>query len=372
MSNASFDEQEQKTSDEISDLKESSFNEDDSPDLIPPSDVIAYNELRSCADLFRMYEKDRLLIDPDFQRDFIWENPMQTRFIDSLIKSLPIPSMCIALDNATDKRTVIDGRQRISTIVRFLEERKKPWRLSKLDDINPIISGKTPKQIKDKNRKYFDRVEEQILPITVLRYDKGKKNHMNYIFKIFHRLNTVGKPLKNQEIRNCIYGGPLNDLLRNLDQLPEWRHLNRMKPDDNYRFLKQELILRFFAFFYQEKEIYTEGMAKFLNNFMSEHRDDDEDLLQERERIFKRVVLLLFSKIFNGKEPEENISANVLYPVMVGIAKNIDVLEKTQSLELSNRYRTLIQSEAFADKANLANTTIVKNRLQAAEDTFGL
>lgn len=366
-----LDEQEEKKPDEISDLEETSFNEDDSPDQIPPSDVVAYNELRSCADLFRMHERKRLLTNPDFQRDFIWENPMQTRFIDSLIKSLPIPSMCVALDNATDERIVIDGRQRMSTIVRFLGEEEKPWRLSKLDDIDPIISGKTPKQIKEENQNYFDRVEEHTLPITVLRYDKGKQNHMDYIFKIFHRLNTGGKPLKNQEIRNCIYGGPLNNLLRDLDEMPEWRCLNHMKPNDNRRFVKQELILRFFAFLYQEKEAYKGGMAKFLNDFMSKYRNDDDDILQERKIIFKRVVSLLFSKVFNEQEPKENISANALYPIMVGIAKNIDVLENIQSSKLSSHYRTLIESETFADKANLANAIIVQNRLQAAEDTFG-
>ena len=371
MSNKSFDEQEQKIPDEIFDLEEPSFNEDDSPDQIPPSDIIAYNELRSCADLFRMYARERLLINPDFQRDFVWKNAVQTRFIDSLIKSLPIPSMCLAFDNATDERIVIDGRQRMSTIVRFLEQKEKPWRLSRLDDIDPAISGKTSEQIKKDNPEYFDRVEEHTLPITVLRYNKGEQNHMDYIFTIFHRLNTGSEKLKNQEIRNCIYSGPLNNLLRNLDQISEWRHLNHMKPDDNHRFLKQELILRFFAFFYQEKEAYKGGMAKFLNDFMSKHRNDNDDLLQERRRIFKRVILLLFSKVFNGQEPKEHIPANALYPVMVGIAKNIDVLEKIRSPELSGRYRALIQSEAFADKANLANATIVQNRLQAAEDTFG-
>lgn len=81
----------------------------------PPSDIVAFNELRSCADLFRLYEENQLEIQPDYQRDFVWPQTEQTRFIDSLAKQLPIPSMCISFDYKTDKRQVVDGLQRMSS-----------------------------------------------------------------------------------------------------------------------------------------------------------------------------------------------------------------------------------------------------------------
>ncbi|HGY1053571.1 TPA: DUF262 domain-containing protein, partial [Aeromonas salmonicida subsp. pectinolytica] len=104
------------------------FFEDES-DQQPPSDIVAYNELRSCADLFRMYDNGILEISPDFQRDSVWKAAGQTRFIDSLIKQLPIPSMCFSLDYKTQKWQVIDGLQRMSAIIKFLDN-KKDWRLS--------------------------------------------------------------------------------------------------------------------------------------------------------------------------------------------------------------------------------------------------
>ena len=93
----------------------------------PPSDIIAFNELRSCADILRMVTKKQLKIDPDFQRQSIWTEAAQTRFIDSLMKQLPIPSMSISLDYKTDERLVVDGLQRISTIIRFLKD-DSDWR----------------------------------------------------------------------------------------------------------------------------------------------------------------------------------------------------------------------------------------------------
>ena len=125
----------------LSNLENKTFYEDDFAD-VPPPDIVAYNELRSCADLFRMHEQGILEIQPEFQRDIVWKGPDQTRFIDSLIKQLPIPSMCFALDHKAQKWMVIDGLQRISTIVKFL--RGGDWKLSKLDDIDlslPIISS---------------------------------------------------------------------------------------------------------------------------------------------------------------------------------------------------------------------------------------
>ena len=129
----------------ISELEEQTFYEDDYAE-VPPPDIVAYNELRSCADLFRMHEQGILEISPEFQRDIVWKGPDQTRFIDSLIKQLPIPSMCFALDHKQQKWIVIDGLQRISTIVKFLQG--GDWKLSQLDDIDPEIAGKSVAAIK--------------------------------------------------------------------------------------------------------------------------------------------------------------------------------------------------------------------------------
>jgi hypothetical protein len=190
----------------LDELEQKTLFEDDFAEL-PPSDIVAYNELRSCADLFRMHQQGILEIQPDFQRDIVWKGPDQTRFIDSLIKQLPIPSMCFALDHKAQKWIVIDGLQRISSIVKFLEG--GDWKLSDLRDIEQEIAGKSVAAIKTSDTSlhhYYTRVENLSIPVTVLRCDFNKKTHMEYLFTIFHRLNTGGMKLNNQEIRNCIYG----------------------------------------------------------------------------------------------------------------------------------------------------------------------
>jgi hypothetical protein len=63
--------------DTLEKLEQASQTEDDSNE-IPPADIVAYNELRSCADLARMHEEVILQITPDFQRDIVWQGTHQT------------------------------------------------------------------------------------------------------------------------------------------------------------------------------------------------------------------------------------------------------------------------------------------------------
>ena len=348
-----------------------SYGSDDSNET-PPTDIVAYNELRSCADLFRMEQKGILDIQPDFQRDFVWNPADQSRFIDSLIKQLPIPSMCFSLDYKTQKWLVIDGLQRLSTIIRFLKG--SDWKLSKLDDINPEIAGKSCAFLKDESSNlhhYYQRVENLTLPITVLRCDYSKKTHMEYLFTIFHRLNSGGMKLSNQEIRNCIYGGSFNDLLKRLDQLPNWRRINKMKKGENYRLVKQELILRFFAFT-SRLEKYTGSLSKFLNDYMQDLRNAPAKHLEERQLLFTRMTDVVANKVFGGEVPAK-ISITLLEAVLVGVGKNIDYLEREESNRVARMLKKLNHDESFGDEKILEGTSKtkrVKDRLTAATRIF--
>src|SRR6202000_1903710 len=114
----------------------------------------------------------------------------------------PIPSMCLAFDYKNDRYMVIDGLQRMSTIIRFLKG--DDWKLSKLDDMNQDIAGKSAAAIKNATgalKALFTRVQNVSLPINILRCDFSKKSHMEYLFTIFHRLNAGGMKLNNQETR---------------------------------------------------------------------------------------------------------------------------------------------------------------------------
>lgn len=355
---------------DISKIEDRTFETDDTTE-VPPNDIIAYNELRSCADLYRMHDQKVLDLSPDFQRDTVWQPAAKSRFIDSLIKGLPIPSMCFAYDQKKNKWIVIDGLQRISTIVKFLDG--GDWNISNLDDIEPEISGQSVSKIKDeksKLHKYYSRVENLSIPVTVLRCDFTKKNHMEYMFTIFHRLNTGGLKLNNQEIRNCIYSGSFNKLLHDLDKNSSWRKINKMSPGNNYRFKKQEIILRFFAF-HDAYDIYEGGLAKFLNTYMHKHRNSDQTFLENKKEIFERTTSVIHNKLLPTPAPK--LSVSVLEALLVGIGRNIDHAENLTPEILNQKLENMREHPSFSEaelREGLSSKRKVRERLSAAIQVF--
>ena len=347
--------------------EEQSFS--DESDEAPPSDVVAFNELRSCADLYRLHNTGQLEIQPDFQRDIVWPPSEQTRFIDSLAKQLPIPSMCISLDHKTDKRQVVDGLQRMSSIIKFLSE--PDWRLSNLPDIDKRISNKTVDYIDRTLPEIYSRIENTTIPVTVLRCDLSKRSHQEYLFTIFHRLNKGGLKLTNQEIRNCIYSGAFNKLLKDIVASKTFKQLFSIDEQKKYRFSNEELVLRIIAFSDDHSE-YRGPLSRYLNAFMSKKRNISPDARNIIRKKFMDSTDVIYDKILN-EESFPRLSKATIEAIYVGIIRNIDQVFNATDDQLKNAYQALREDPLFsieALKEGLAATEKVKARLDRAVELF--
>lgn len=335
----------------------------------PPDDVFSYNELRSCADLYRMQQEGILEIAPDFQRDLVWHNSDQTRFIDSLTKELPIPSLCFSLDAKTQKWRVIDGLQRVSTIKKFFDE--STWKLSKLEDIDLRLSGETVFNIKKNHPELFRRIQNLTLPVTVLRCNYEKPTHEEYIFTIFHRLNTGGLKLTNQEIRNAIHQGPFNSLLKECNLNKDWRALFGAEKVKEDRYRKIELILRFLAFFDHYLN-YRGKLTTFLNVYMKEHRFASAKEIACKKKLFEETVKLINEELFEGKRLSKTSNA-LIDALLLGVAYNLTSLQKKSSKEVKQMYQSMVQHPSFLEKEmreGIMKREKVLDRLNAAKQIF--
>ena len=336
----------------------------------PPADIVAFNELRSCADLFRLHESKQLNIAPDYQRDLVWPASSQTRFIDSLTKQLPIPSMCISLDYKNEYRQVVDGLQRMYSIIRFLSD--KQWRLSNLKDIDQRISNKTVEFIEKKHPNIYSRIQNTTIPVTVLRCDFSKRNHQEYLFTIFHRLNTGGLKLNNQEIRNCIYSGSFNNLLNEIVLSDIFVKIFSIDEHKKYRKSNQELVLRILAFS-ENIDKYKGPLSKHLNAFMAKYRDDNDNTIQIFRKNLIEALNILYIKILD-EEPLPRLSKATTEAIMVGIIVNLNNLKEKKCKRLKEMYNCLRSDELFslrALKEGLAAKERVIARLTRATEIFG-
>lgn len=277
--------------------------------------------------------------------------------------------MCISLDYKTDKRLIIDGLQRMKSIINFLSEDE--WKLSDLDDVDEEISGKTVHTIKTKSKAVYDRVQNVMIPVTVIRCDYSKKAHNEYLFTIFHRLNSGGVKLNNQEIRNCIYNGSFNTHLKMLAQNNTWKKLLLIKKNKSYRFSNEELILRFFAFG-DNLDKYNGKLSKFLNNYMFAMREPDEQFVSEKTFLFERTINLIYEKML-GKKSAVSFSKTLFEGLLYGVAKNIDSLEQKTIPELKlllKSFNNLQEYNADSLKEGLSGREKVFKRLTASAECF--
>lgn len=355
--------------------EEQTFFEEDRDQPIPPANVVAYNELRSCADLFRMHATGKLEIQPDFQRDIVWKPEEQARFIDSLVKQLPIPSMCFSLDSDTKTWKVIDGLQRMHTITSFLGSAE--WRIAPADDIHPLLRGKKNVQLRtgtEEDKKLYASVEDISIPITVIRCDYRNPEHMRYLFTIFFRLNSGGVRLNNQEIRNCIYSGKFNDLLKSVDRNHRpWHAVYRRIWGKMDRFRSVEILLRMLAFRDRLDE-YDGNLAGFLNEYMlyaSKAGDDDFAAYRRSLEVATALAARTLEHLDYGKR-----SLTFVEGILVGVISNLDTAPAPEhpqaaawARERAERFKMLPAFDSGARYA-LSNAQTVKERLRQAIAAF--
>lgn len=346
------------------------FETGDSEQPIPPPDIVAYNELRSCADLVRMQSSGKLELQPDFQRDVVWKQDDQSRFIDSLVKQLPIPSMCFSLDYKTQRWKVIDGLQRMSSIVKFLSP--TPWRLSNLQDIHPSLQSTRNIDLRngtEEQMRLYTRVEDVSIPITVIRCDYTQQSHMLYLFTIFHRLNSGGVRLTNQEIRNCIYSGKFNDELKAFDYGNlDWKHVKQRVWGSMDRFRSVEVLLRVLAFG-DRRDQYGGNLAKFLNSYMHEKTETESvegELKATLELVISRAKVVL-SSIQLKKLPLMVVEA-----LLVALYSHRATLADRSDDELNEAFTQMLMTPSFAEGARYAVSSVanVTQRLEAAVQSF--
>jgi hypothetical protein len=233
-------------------------------------------------DLCSRIDKGKLDTRAKFQRRYVWENKitLKSRLIESVLLKIPIPTIYTAeLPDGTEE--VIDGQQRLSTFHSFLQnefELKKLEILTELNGMKYSDLSQLPKDYQSELDNYGIRV------IKIL-----KESDPEVKFDIFERLNRGSVILKEQELRNCIYRGNLNDLLIKLTDNKLFLKMQNL-PEPHRRMQDAERILRFFAFCDMSERKYKSPLKTFLNTYMEAHRNLSTKEIETKEQQFKKSL----------------------------------------------------------------------------------
>jgi hypothetical protein len=285
--------------------------------------VYADKSDRSIYELFRRFQRGDLILDPEFQRRYVWDNKKASLLIESVLLEVPIPVIYIAEED-DGKFTVIDGQQRLRSFFRYLNNEFALKGLSVMSELNG-------KKFKDLDKEYQSKIEDTSLRVIEIR----KESHPDVKFEIFERLNVGSVKLTDQELRNCIYRGKYNDLIKELAEERDFLNILGLR-EPHSRMYDKELVLNFFAFYNQTYLNYKPPMKQFLNKEMENNRNLSEDRLSELKSVFKKCISLVktvfgdkaFRRFILGDEKDPNgrwemrkINVGLFQVIMIGFSQ---------------------------------------------------
>lgn len=163
----------------------------------------------SIQEIYQKIRSGRLVLSPDYQRNEIWPNDKKTAFIESLYMGIIIPPIYVVEIPGADLLSdsiyeVVDGKQRLTTIEKFLAKR---FALSKksLEYYKDWFGGKTYYDIQEQYPVETLEMLSSVLDIYVITANSPEFTK----YDIFSRLNKGAEKLKVNEIRKAIYRSPL-------------------------------------------------------------------------------------------------------------------------------------------------------------------
>ncbi|MDH2379044.1 MULTISPECIES: DUF262 domain-containing protein [Providencia] len=353
-------------------------------------EVVTDSYTATWRELINLYRDNEITISPDYQRLFRWDNSRQSQFIESLLLNIPTPTLFFYIDKE-GKQEVIDGLQRISTIIRFFSEEifskeliDNAKKINSINDIkNPTVLEDTPIvtelegwEAKSLPEKVTRTIKNARVNIVILEQETKAETKYN----VFKRLNRSGVRLSDQEIRNCmarLVGSNFANRLRTLAEIQDIVKALGINEEGQKSQGVEEALLRIMASLtYSDK--FVHGVSDFLDEFMfyaAENNVIDINFELKIKRTFDLINLAeLSGKAFKFRkdgQPVGAFSTNLLDVVAVGIFKNVDNLTPSEVAKRFEYLMTVKMDELRSCTGAGSNTKLkLEKRINLGEAVF--
>lgn len=280
-------------------------NEEDEEFAAEERDIAASTDTWNIQTVIAMVRDGRIILNPEWQRSFVWKPRKQKALIESLLLGLPIPSFLLYKNREEGKLYVIDGRQRLETITRFTHPKEKKGE-TKIRFRTPsssqegwkqdqLLNSAAKKYYQDLPEKFKTQFDTRSVQVAILDVSLG------HLYQIFKRYNTGSVALNAAEIRNAVFqrsrlhemmfrlGGEHRDPSKYLDkeELRIGEDLRGIMKNKKDRYGAYDFIGRFFAFKYES----TSSVAKATFSFMNRESQASDEKIEEFRREFIEAFL---------------------------------------------------------------------------------
>ena len=274
--------------------------EDEEGTPYPLRDMMVRTEARTVSEVVKRINRSRYVMNPGFQRDYVWDDKQASKLIESCVMRIPLPVLYVA-EGLDGRITVVDGLQRLTAFTRFLNDDLK---LTGLGVGHPLEGLR----FSDLSIDLRERVEDTQLTLYILDRSTPPRARLD----IFDRVNS-GAKLTRQQMRNALYYGPGTEWLA---RMALERSFLRVTAGTLSRKIMRdrEVINRFAAFHLFGYESYTGGdMDGFLARAIEKMNEADEETLDSLRETFTASMGhnydLFASHAFRKSLRERNSSA---------------------------------------------------------------
>jgi Protein of unknown function DUF262 len=281
------------------------------------------------SEIYRRIKDGSLIPQPEFQRKFVWTKEHKEDFIDTILKGLPFPEIYIAqkgidMDKIVSTEVVVDGQQRLSTIVQYIDEKNGSNEFGKNVKLYGSLSQSE---------------QEDFLNYNIVVRDLGDIES-EVIREVFKRINKTKFSLEQIEIQNAVYDGQFITLAKEILDAIDKEHIPIFSESELTRMADLQFILLVMStmenggYFPFDKEI-----ERYVQSFNNDYQNYNT---------MKNKLLDTFSLILSfGLQPDSIwYRKSNFFTLVVELSKNdyreIDLKNKLISFEqqiLENKYK---------------------------------
>ncbi|MBR5410519.1 MAG: DUF262 domain-containing protein [Clostridia bacterium] len=282
---------------------------------------------------------------PEYQRKFVWKPKNKSLFIESVILGLPIPFMFFA--GCEDGRLeIIDGAQRIQTIIEFAENNLKLTNLQKLTTLNSF-------RYEDLSSAQKRKFQNRTFRVVVL----DEKTTEDVRQDLFNRINTTGVKATDSEVRRGSYPGKLTHFIEDCCKNTNFIALCPISKNKSLRQERFELVLRFFAYLY-DYQSFVHDVNTFLDDFLSKHQNAFDE--KQYKTDFENMLLFVknnfqfgFAKTKNAKSTPRVRFEAIAVGVALAQKTNPTISVVDTSWINSEEFKELTTSDASNNQGKL-------------------